>query len=105
MSKAQSVSEYSICVVIIILALVAMQVYVKRGLQGRYAEVVDFATTQAKADKQYEPYYQKEDLGSTQDASVNKNVYAAGQTDKVIIKDSSRRQGTTVDLINYEANK
>lgn len=41
MRKAQSVIEYLVLVSVIVAALVAMQVYIKRGMQGRlkvYAE-------------------------------------------------------------------
>lgn len=101
-SKAQSVSEYSICVVIIILAIITMQAYVKRGLQGRYADIADFATAGAQADRQYEPYYQKEELGLTQNLVEQRNVYAAGQVNRVITNNSLTREGTIEDLINYD---
>lgn len=104
-SRAQSVSEYSICVVIIILAIITIQVYVKRGLQGRYADIVDFATAKAQAQRQYEPYYQKEDLGLTQNLVEQRNVDVAGQANRVIIRDSLTRKGTIEDLINYDADK
>lgn len=105
-SKAQSVSEYSICVAIIILAIAVMQVYVKRGLQGRYADVVDFATTKAQAHNQYEPYYQKEDLGFTQDVNIAAGVGkdGPGTINKVINNDSLRRAGTIEELTNYNAD-
>lgn len=105
MSRAQSVSEYSICVVIIILAVITMQVYVKRGLQARYADMVDFATKQAQAHPQYEPYYQKEDMGFTQDVNEKKEVSLGGQVKRVITNDSLRRKGTIEDLINYDDDK
>jgi len=106
-SKAQSVSEYSICVAIIILAIVVMQVYVKRGLQGRYADVVDFATTKAQAHNQYEPYYQKEDLDFTQDVNIEAGVGkdGPGTVNKVVHNDSLTRKGEIRDLINYEDDK
>lgn len=103
-SKAQSVSEYSICVLIIILAIIAMQVYVKRGLQARYADITDFATARAQARAQYEPYYQKEDLGSTQDVIENRVDGPYGESNRVIIRDSQTRAGTIEDLINYDAD-
>lgn len=112
MSRAQSVSEYSICVLIIILATIAMQVYVKRGLQGRYADVTDFVTTQAQLTfpkeqvrHQYEPYYQKEDLGFTQDVTEQKEAILGGQVNRVISRDALTRKGTIEDLINYDDDK
>jgi len=42
--KAQAVSEYSLFLAIVLIAVIAINVYVKRGLQGRYADVVDTTT-------------------------------------------------------------
>ena len=39
--RGQSVLEYTIMLVIVIAALVAMQSYLKRGVQGRWKESVD----------------------------------------------------------------
>jgi hypothetical protein len=55
--KAQSIAEYSIIAAAIILGLVVMGTYIKRGLSGRYAEVVN-ATVKSANTTQYEPYYQ-----------------------------------------------
>lgn len=56
-SRAQTIAEYSLCLALIILAVVAMQQYVKRGIQGRYADVIDHATSRVSNYQQYEPYY------------------------------------------------
>jgi hypothetical protein len=42
--KAQAVSEYSVFLAIFLIAIIAINVYIQRGLQGRYADVVDVAT-------------------------------------------------------------
>lgn len=39
--RGQSTLEYAVLIVVIIAALVAMQVYLKRGLQGRMRESAD----------------------------------------------------------------
>lgn len=39
--KAQSVSEYSLFLAIVLIAIIAMNAYIKRGLQGRYKDVAD----------------------------------------------------------------
>ncbi|MFH0753756.1 MAG: hypothetical protein V2A70_04255 [Candidatus Omnitrophota bacterium] len=41
MKKAQSVLEYMILLIIIIAAFLTMQVYMKRGFQGRWKQAVD----------------------------------------------------------------
>lgn len=40
-SRGQSTLEYAILVTIVIGALIAMQIYVKRGFQGRWKSTVD----------------------------------------------------------------
>lgn len=68
---AQSTAEYAILIAIVVGALIGMQVYVRRGLQGRIADVVDsgalITTVPAGtglsnldvnfSGRQYEPYY------------------------------------------------
>lgn len=39
--RAQSTAEYAILIAIVVGALIGMQVYVRRGLQGRIRDVVD----------------------------------------------------------------
>lgn len=56
-NKAQSLTEYTVCLVAILIALITINLYVKRGLQGRYKDVVDKTTVAALASGQYEPYY------------------------------------------------
>lgn len=76
--KGQNIAEYVILVALIIAAAAAMQVYLKRGLQGRMADAVDHAPTVQVdqsgvptplnfATKQYEPYYSNSasDVAST----------------------------------------
>lgn len=61
--KAQSISEYSLCVAIVLIAAIAINVYVKRGLQGRYRDAMDAAIEAVRVNSvrtvngQYEPYY------------------------------------------------
>ncbi len=59
--KAQNTVEYAICLSAVLLAVIAMTTYVKRGISGRYKNVVDAATISAEAD-QYEPYYYSSDF-------------------------------------------
>lgn len=58
--KGQNTAEYAILIALIIGAAVAMQTYIKRGIQGRvHDEVMDMAaqTPELGSTKQYEPYY------------------------------------------------
>jgi len=58
--KGQNTAEYAILIALVIGVAVAMQTYVKRGIQGRiHDEVKDMATQTASlgTTNQYEPYY------------------------------------------------
>jgi Flp pilus assembly pilin Flp len=69
--KGQNTAEYAILIALVIGAAIAMQTYVKRGMQGS----VKFAVDKVKKDDavtrkgQYEPYY----LESSSDTT--KSVY------------------------------
>ena len=57
--KGQSLAEMALLVSVVIGSLVAMQVYVRRGLQARYktaADMVEGVLSEGK-DKQFEPLF------------------------------------------------
>ena len=65
--KAQTTAEYAIMIALVIAAVLAMQTYVKRGLQAKMKDATD-ALTEVSGDVtgegvqlgqtwQYEPYY------------------------------------------------
>ena len=87
--KGQNIAEYSILIALVIAAAVAMQVYVKRGLQGKVADAVDHAPNLAiRQDDlsvdvnfktpQYEPYYLRStgEVESSRNASENMTANA-----------------------------
>lgn len=103
MSRAQSVAEYSVCLALVLAALLGMQIYVKRGLQGRYKELVDHAAKQAASaaqlttnPTQYEPYYVQDQFTVSQSKITNERTSYGGQTtrdlleDKVVIEKGSK---------------
>jgi hypothetical protein len=107
--RAQSVSEYSIGVAVIILAIITMHTYVRRGLQGRYADLVDHVAMQASLSSktQYEPYYLETDHTIKQDRNVEVDIkeYGWQLTDfdsSKGLKDEINRTGVTMQDINYE---
>jgi hypothetical protein len=78
-SKAQSTAEYAILIGLVIAAAVAMQVYVKRGLQARVHDASQLLVGQSNAldlggtaEYQYEPYY----LNSSFNVGRSSNVVA-----------------------------
>ncbi len=75
--KAQSTAEYAILIALVVGAVAAMQVYVKRGIQGRIKDVVDHTGGAGEvggasfsfSTGQYEPYYLASDAATTRNSS------------------------------------
>ena len=78
--RAQSTAEYAILIGLVVAALLAMQTYVKRGLNAKMRDATDtFATTVGLgATTQYEPYYQVSNVDTPQPGSETKTTAAAG---------------------------
>jgi len=102
--KGQNIAEYVILVALIIAAAAAMQVYLKRGLQGRMADAVDHApdlavdgNTLSFATKQYEPYYANSasDVQSTQ--NYQDQIAERGQLNKTGINQTTDRAAGSYD--------
>lgn len=61
--KTQTLAEYAILISVVVGTMIAMQTYVKRGLQARCKTFVDGAAVHftdsetGRVIKQYEPYY------------------------------------------------
>lgn len=88
--RAQTTAEYAILIALIVGAVVAMQVYVKRGIQGRVKDVVDHTGAGGTVGEekltfssgQYEPYYNK---------SVATTTQGSESTDKLLDKGAAER--------------
>ncbi len=74
MRKGQSTAEYAIVIGLVIAAAVAMQVYVKRGIQSKVKDAVD-STLQAG---QYEPYYLTTSNSSTRNLNNSETTSTGG---------------------------
>ena len=76
--KAQSTAEYAIVIALVIGAAIAMQVYVRRGMQGG----IKFATDKLKSSDtgtgQYEPYYMQSETSSTRADVKSTEEFGAG---------------------------
>ena len=111
----QSTAEYAILVGVVIAAVVGMQVYMKRGLQAKVAQVADHYTQQgtltgggATKLKQYEPYYAFSEMETTVDRDTKVKVQAGYKVDRTFTKDKTDRTGKTetgVDLTQDDAWK
>lgn len=79
--KAQTTAEYAILIGLVVAALVAMQTYVKRGLQGRFKDATDqvaIANPSIGATSQYEPYYTQQNMTTTNAGGDNETMQAGG---------------------------
>ena len=79
--KGQSTAEYAIVIGLVIAAIVAMQVYVKRGLQGKVKDAVDYKAsgdTVTGTTSQYEPYYASSSMESSRKATEKAEVSKGG---------------------------
>ena len=103
--KAQSTLEYAILILVVVAALIVMQIYVKRGIQGRMRESSD------QIGEQYSPGYTTSNYTTTRNTStrelfgVDENGTAvAGQTLRQFKKDETNRSGSeTVDILKNES--
>lgn len=68
--KAQSTAEYAILIGLVVAGAIAMQTYVKRGLQGGVKYAVDRAG-KVGGTAQYEPYYLQSDFDTTTKAHTD----------------------------------
>jgi hypothetical protein len=66
--KGQNTAEYAILIALVVAAAVAMQTYVKRGMQGGIKFGVDKLKKADGRTGQYEPYYLESSYDVTQSA-------------------------------------
>ena len=79
--RAQTTAEYAILIALVVAAVTAMQIYVKRGIQGKVKDVVDNMGTGmglTTNTKQYEPYYLTSVADTQQHSSDREDVATGG---------------------------
>jgi hypothetical protein len=94
--RAQSTLEYAVLVFVIVAALITMQAYVKRGMQGRIRSSTD------EIGEQYSPGYTTSDHTTTRTSVTKESVGTAdvgsGVTKRDFVKDESHREGNETVL-------
>lgn len=91
MRKGQSTAEYAIVIGLVVAAAVAMQVYVKRGIQSKIKDAVD-GTLGAG---QYEPYYLTTSNTSTRNLNNSEATSTGGGVARTV-SDASNSSGSQV---------
>ncbi|OGX40610.1 MAG: hypothetical protein A2984_02720 [Omnitrophica WOR_2 bacterium RIFCSPLOWO2_01_FULL_41_12] len=91
--RAQTTAEYAILIALVVGAVVAMQVYLRRGLQGRVKDVVDDIDLGGNVEEpgkvnsiftaqQYEPYYVESTAQTAQNEQETENLQDEGALGK-----------------------
>ncbi|MCX5698284.1 MAG: hypothetical protein NTX01_01095 [Candidatus Omnitrophica bacterium] len=90
----QSTAEYAIVIGLVIAAAVAMQVYVKRGIQAKIRGVVDYQPdANTTILKQYEPYYSLSEMDTVRTSAGTTNTTAGGGVVRGTVVETTRRTG------------
>lgn len=104
--RGQNIAEYAILISLVIAAAVAMQTYVKRGLQARVKKAVDHVgqagsvggTALSFDGNQYEPEYLKSESTQSSNKDIsNEHISQNGQISRTGINEQSQ-----VDAGSYE---
>lgn len=111
--KGQNTAEYAILIGVIVAAAIAMQIYVRRGMQARIKDAVDFAKTGDddsggylySNETQYEPYYMEtsKSVTTTQESTVGEALQAGGGVIKSVTSEAVARTGNQT-IGNYYGN-
>ncbi|MCK4917430.1 MAG: hypothetical protein KAJ79_01945 [Candidatus Omnitrophica bacterium] len=100
--KSQTLSEYSICLAVILAVIFGMQIYVKRGLARRYKKVANHASTVSGAMKQHKPYYTEEKFEVKQSYSMSDKMEVGGGRDRKYKKDVIEVKGESLQKVTYK---
>ncbi len=107
--KAQQTAEYALLISLVVAAVIAMQTYAQRTIQGRIRDASSYLTTQTAtlgSTNQYEPYYLQSDYQVFRDDTTTQTQDSSFDTDQ--LTNSTRGTGgfqsssynTSVGLIN-----
>jgi len=100
--KGQNTAEYAILIGVIVAAAIAMQIYIRRGMQARVKDAVDFTQTAdddaggylfASNQSQYEPYYMQTNFETVQQAQTSEQLQAGGGVIRDSISEATQRTG------------
>lgn len=103
--RAQSTAEYAILIGVVVAGVIAMQTYVKRGMQGRIKNVVDHTGTggtvggssMSFTGSQYEPYYLQTTFNNTDNTTDTENTAIGGSVARTTNR-TATRTGTQQQL-------
>ncbi len=104
--KGQNTAEYAILIGVIVAAAIAMQIYIRRGMQARIKDAVDYTMTAGASKEeggtdlfnqsQYEPYYMSSDFNTTQSGATTEAMESGGGLTRNVISQTTLRTGNQV---------
>lgn len=95
--RGQNTAEYAILIGVIVAAAIAMQIYVRRGMQARIKDAVDYSMTNPESvfnTSQYEPYYTQSAYDTTSSSQSTESMAMGGEITRGITNEFTRRTGT-----------
>ena len=111
--KGQSTAEYAIVLGLVIAAVIGMQTYVRRGLQGRIRDAVDHVSAEADvggtmltfSGEQYTPYYQRSEFTTTRGSASTATVTQGGGVREDLTYEEVRGSGIEEVLRGRASNQ
>jgi hypothetical protein len=100
--KGQGTAEYAIVIGLVVAAAIAMQVYIKRGLQAKIKDGTDLLTSVTgdvagqtlASTSQYEPYYMHSDFDVERGEKSSEQTIQGGGVSRDLTEETSFRTGT-----------
>ncbi|HLD70013.1 MAG TPA: hypothetical protein VJA17_04530 [Candidatus Omnitrophota bacterium] len=93
--KGQSTLEYAVLIIIIIGALLSIQAYIKRGVQGRLKQATDDVGEQFSVGNQ-------NSLRNVHSKSTTRDTFMNGQSESAIIGDEIVNVTSFSNIINVQ---
>ncbi len=98
MKKAQGTLEFAVLIVALVAALLAMQIYIKRAIQGRLRQTADDLGAQyaPRATTSVITIKQDSDINTTTETVEDNGVYKTTTTTKINNQTDTRQGNETV---------
>ncbi len=100
--KGQNTAEYAIVIGLVVAAAIAMQTYIKRGIQAKVKDGTDVMTSVTgdtgggtlATTGQYEPYYMSTNFDVTRGTASKDEAATGGGVTRTLTKEDTSRTGT-----------
>lgn len=101
--KGQNTAEYAIVIGLVIAAAIAMQTYIKRGIQAKARDGTDLLTSVSGTvggnytlgtTQQYEPYYMESSFNVTRGSAMSEGTTEGGGVTRDLSAEVTNRTGS-----------